>query len=191
MLDTIEKRLKCCRAATGTSPQEVVNYVQQKNTDLSYTTYTRWESGGSVPPRRIDVINLIAGFFSESGLKVEGDWIMTGAGFPPQFTEYTQLDEDTLFILASRQLPDVELIQVGGTYGEPYISFGEFCIVSNERTLDPNNNKLCHVRHKNGLIIGVVKIVDEDNVTIEGVKSTAIKKEDILECRRVKWIQKR
>ena len=53
------------------------------------------------------------------------------------------------------------------------------------------NNKLCHVRHKNGLVIGLVKIVDEDSVTIEGVKSTAIKKEDILECRRVKWIQKR
>ncbi|WP_187488574.1 hypothetical protein [Duffyella gerundensis] len=188
MLDTIEKRLKCCRAATGTSPQEIVNYVQQKEMDLSYTTYTRWESGGTVPARRIDVINHIADFFSNNGLKVEGGWIMTGEGFPPQFTEYTELDEDTLFILASRQMPKAELVQVGGTYGEPYVSFGEFCIVSTDISIESNNNKLCYVREKNGLLIGLVKIVDEDHITINDIKC---KKVDIIECRRVKWIQKK
>lgn len=191
MLDTIEKRLKCCRAATGTTPQEVVSFIQQKNLDLSYTTYTRWESDGSIPARRRDVVNVIAEFFTENGLQVNGKWIMTGEGFPPQFTEYAKLDEDTLFILASRQLPDVELVQIGGMYGEPYVSFGEFCIVSTVSNIDPNNNKLCYVKSANGLHVGVLKIMDEESIILEGNQSITLKKSDINECRRVKWIQKK
>ncbi|NIG21228.1 hypothetical protein F3J37_21360 [Pantoea sp. Al-1710] len=191
MLDTIEKRLKCCRAATGTTPQEVVNFIQQKNMDLSYTTYTRWESDGSIPARRMDVIDVIAEFFTENGLQVKGKWIMTGEGFPPQFTEYAKLDEDTLFILASRQLPDVELVQIAGMYGEPYVSFGEFCIVSTVTNIDPNNNKLCYVKSADGLHVGVLKVMDEKSILLEGNQSTKIMKSDIYECRRVKWIQKK
>lgn len=191
MLDTIEKRLKCCRAATGTTPQEVVNFIQQKNMDLSYTTYTRWESDGSIPARRMDVIDVIAEFFTENGLQVKGKWIMTGEGFPPQFTEYAKLDEDTLFILASRQLPDVELMQIAGMYGEPYVSFGEFCIVSTVTNIDPNNNKLCYVKSADGLHVGVLKVMDEKSILLEGNQSTKLMKSDIYECRRVKWIQKK
>lgn len=191
MLDTIEKRLKCCRAATGTTPQEVVNFIQQKNMDLSYTTYTRWESDGSIPARRTDVIDIIAEFFTENGLQVKGKWIMTGEGFPPQFTEYAKLDEDTLFILASRQLPDVELVQIAGMYGEPYVSFGEFCIVSTVTNIDPNNNKLCYVKSADGLHVGVLKVMDEKSILLEGNQSTKLMKSDIYECRRVKWIQKK
>ncbi|KJV25387.1 MULTISPECIES: hypothetical protein [Pantoea] len=191
MLDTIEKRLKCCRAATGTTPQEVVNFIQQKNMDLSYTTYTRWESDGSIPARRMDVIDVIAEFFTENGLQVKGKWIMTGEGFPPQFTEYAKLDEDTLFILASRQLPDVELVQIAGMYGEPYVSFGEFCIVSTVTNIDPNNNKLCYVKSADGLHVGVLKVMDEKSILLEGNQSTKLMKSDIYECRRVKWIQKK
>lgn len=191
MLDTIEKRLKCCRAATGTTPQEVVNFIQQKDMDLSYTTYTRWESDGSIPARRMDVIDVIAEFFTENGLQVKGKWIMTGEGFPPQFTEYAKLDEDTLFILASRQLPDVELVQIAGMYGEPYVSFGEFCIVSTVTNIDPNNNKLCYVKSADGLHVGVLKVMDEKSIILEGNQSTKIMKSDIYECRRVKWIQKK
>jgi hypothetical protein len=191
MLDTIEKRLKCCRAATGTTPQEVVNFIQQKNMDLSYTTYTRWESDGSIPARRMDVIDVIAEFFTENGLQVKGKWIMTGEGFPPQFTEYAKLDEDTLFILASRQLPDVELVQIAGMYGEPYVSFGEFCIVSTVTNIDPNNNKLCYVKSADGLHVGVLKVMDEKSILLEGNQSTKLMKSDIHECRRVKWIQKK
>ncbi|MEN4771278.1 hypothetical protein J9874_04051 (plasmid) [Duffyella gerundensis] len=191
MLDTIGKRLKCCRAATGTSPQEVVAYVHEKKMDLSYTSYTRWEAGSAFPTKKIEVLKIVADFFNKNGLRVETNWILTGEGFPPQFTEYTTLDEDTLFILASRQIPDVELIQIGGVYGEPYVNFGEFCIVSNERTIDPNNGKLCYIRHADGIKIGVVLVLDEDTVQIQGKEITIIKKEKIVECRRIKWIQKK
>lgn len=191
MLNSIEKRLKCCRAATGTSPQDVVTFLQDMAVDVSYTTYTRWESGGSIPARRIDVMHLIAAFFSKNGLQVNGQWIMSGEGFPPQFTEYAKLDEDTLFILASRQLPDAELIQVGGMYGEPYVSFSEFCIVSRLSSIEENHNKLCYVKSSHGVNIGILRIMDEQTIILEGENKVIVMKSEIYECRRVRWIQKK
>ncbi|MCW0938769.1 MULTISPECIES: hypothetical protein [Erwiniaceae] len=191
MLDTIGKRLKCCRAATGTSPQELVAYVHEKKLDLSYTSYTRWEAGSAFPVKKIQALNVIVEFFNKHGLHVETEWILTGEGFPPQFAEYTTLDEDTLFILASRQLADVELIQIGGVYGEPYVNFGEFCIVSNEINIDPNNGKLCYIRHVDGIKIGVILVLDEDTIQIQGKEIINVKKENVIECRRIKWIQKK
>jgi hypothetical protein len=191
MLDTIGKRLKCCRAATGTTTRDVVDYTHAKGEIISYATYTRWESGSSLPARKTHVIDHVSDFFKENGLQVEPQWILTGEGFPPQFAEYTKLDEDTLFILASRTLPDVELVQVGGQYGEPYINFGEFCIISNEHSIESNNNKLCYIRYDNGVKIGVVVIVDERQIVISGKFDMILNKSKVIECRRVKWIQKK
>ncbi|MDC9590339.1 hypothetical protein PSI23_13815 [Xenorhabdus sp. XENO-10] len=191
MLDTIGKRLKCCRAATGKTTHDVVDHVHAKGEDISYATYTRWESGSSFPARKTHVIDHISDFFKENGLQVEPQWILTGEGFPPQLAEYTKLDEDTLFILASRTLPDVELVQVGGQYGEPYVNFGEFCIISNENNIESNNNKLCYVRHSEGVKIGVVIIMDEKQIIIPGKIDMILNKYNVIECRRVKWIQKK
>ncbi|MDX7992750.1 hypothetical protein [Xenorhabdus littoralis] len=191
MLDTIGKRLKCCRAATGTTTHDVVDHIHSKGEDISYATYTRWESGSSFPARKTHVIEHISEFFKENGLQVEPQWILIGEGFPPQFAEYTNLDEDTLFILSSRTLPDVELVQVGGQYGEPYVNFGEFCIISNEKSIESNNNKLCYVRYSEGVKIGVVTIMDEKKIIILGKIDIILNKSNVAECRRVKWIQKK
>lgn len=193
MLDTIGKRLKCCRAATGTTTRDVVDYIRVSSAgeEISYATYTRWESGSSFPARKTHVIQYVSRFFNEKGLKVEPQWILTGEGFPPQFAEYTNLDEDTLFILASRTLPNVELVQVGGQYGEPYIKFGEFCIVSMENIIDENNNKLCYVTYQDGIKIGVLNIFDEKKITLSGSHGITLYKSDVWECRKIKWIQKK
>ncbi|MBD2796195.1 hypothetical protein ID856_06525 [Xenorhabdus sp. 18] len=137
------------------------------------------------------MIEHISDFLKENGLQVESQWILTGEGFPPQFAEYTKLDEDTLFILTSRTLPDVELVQVGGQYGEPYVNFGEFCIISNENSIESNNNKLCYVRYNEKVKIGVVTIMDEKQIIIPGKVDMILSKSNIIECRRVKWIQKK
>jgi hypothetical protein len=191
MLDTIAKRLKCCRAATGVSQHDVVNYIQSKGGDLSYVSYTRWESGSAVPVRKLELVDVVAEFFRDNGLHVEAQWILKGEGFPPQFAEYKNLDEDTLFIMASKTIEGVELIQVGGAYGDPFVSFGEFCIISNHNSIEENNNKLCYVRYKSGVKIGKVSILDESSIFIPGNEGLIIKKEDVLECRKIKWIQKK
>jgi len=191
MLDTIGKRLKCCRAATGTSTNDVVEYIRSQGGDISYATYTRWESGTSFPAKKIHLLENIADFFKKNDLQVESQWILTGEGFPPQFAAFTKLDEDTLFILASRSIENVELIQIAGMYGEPYVSFGEFCIVSNENKIEDNNNKLCYIRHENGVKVGVLNILDEKAVLIPGEENLILEKIKIVECRKVKWIQKK
>ena len=192
MLDTIGKRLKCCRAATGKSTHDVVDYIHSKGGEISYATYTRWESDTSIPQKKTQVLlDDVAELFRNNGLYVDVQWILTGDGFPPQFTEYKNLDEDTMFILASKTLPNVELIQVGGEYGEPHVRFGEFCIVSTENSIDKNNNKLCYVRHSNGIKIGVIYVFDETSIVVPGSENLKLKKEDVIECRKIKWIQKK
>lgn len=193
MLDSIGKRLKCCRAATGTTTHDVVDYIRSTSTgeNISYATYTRWESGSSFPARKTHVIEDVSRFFKENGLNVEPQWILSGEGFPPQFAEYSNLDEDTLFILASRTLPNAELIQVGGKYGEPYINFGEFCIISIKSSIEENNSKLCYVKYIEGIKIGVISIYDERKIIISGNEEVVLDKDNVMECRRVKWIQKK
>lgn len=191
MLETIGKRLKCCRAATGTTPQEIVNHIHNNGVDISYTTYTRWEAGSSFPSRKIEVMSYISDFFKKNGLNVEANWILSGEGFPPQFAEYSNLDEDTLFILASRTMPNVELIQIGGVYGEPFVKYGEFCIIANNSDIDSNNNKLCYVKTKSQLLIGVVIIINEHEILIKSDNPTNIAKSEAIECRRIRWIQKK
>ena len=93
--------------------------------------------------------------------------------------------------MASKTLPNAELVQVGGQYGEPYINFGEFCIISKETTIDGNHNKLCYVRHNEGVVIGVVTIRDETKLSVMGNTERILDKRSVIECRRVKWIQKR
>lgn len=191
MLDTIGKRLKCCRAATGTTTHEVVDYIHSQGEELSYPTYTRWEAGSAFPGKKTaHLIGIVSDFFKKNGLQVEANWILSGEGFPPQFAEYTTMDEDTLFILASRTMHDVELIQVGGKYGEPYVNFGEFVIVSNESDIYKNNGKLCYVKTTEGVKIGIVSILDEKSILLVGIGEKEIKKSVVQECRKVKWIKK-
>lgn len=191
MLDTIGKRLRCCRAATGKTTHEVVEYINAQGEDLSYPTYTRWEADTAYPGKKSGhLIVLVADFFKKNGLQVETNWILSGEGFPPQFVEYTTMDEDTLFILASRTMREVELIQVGGKYGEPYVNFGEFIIISNESDITKSNGKLCYVKSKEGVKIGIVSILDEVSIIMAGSEEKIIKKEDVYECRKVKWIKK-
>lgn len=192
MLDTIGKRLKCCRAATGLAMRDIVDYIHAKGGEISYAAYTRWEADTSIPLKKTQVLlNDVAELFENNGLHVDVQWILTGDGFPPQFIEYKKLDEDTMFILASKTLPNVELIQVGGEYGEPHVNFGEFCIVSTESSIEKNNKKLCYVRHANGIKIGVVYVFDETSIVIPGSETFKLKKDDVIECRKIKWIQKK
>lgn len=64
MLDTLGKRLKCCRAATNTTAQEVVNHINETTTkeSLSYASYTRWEADKVIPKRKNNLISYIADF---------------------------------------------------------------------------------------------------------------------------------
>lgn len=193
MLDTIGKRLKCCRAATATTPQEIVAYINSNGKKLSYPAYTRWESGLNVPKKKAYLIKYISDFFKEKGFKVSQEWIETGEGFPPQFATYTSLDEDTLFILASKNINKTEIIQIAGTYGIPFVNFGEMCIVSTSSNLDENHGKLCFISLKNETnpIVGIMKNTGTDTVSIENEKYREIVKNEILQCRMIKWILKK
>lgn len=170
---------------------DVVDYIHLQGEELSYANYTRWESGNTFPGVKTHLLKTIAELFQKNGLKVESNWILTGEGFPPQFTAYTTVDEDTLFILASRTIPDVELIQIGGKYGEPFVCFGEFILVSNESDIVKNNGKLCYVRKARGILIGIMSILDEETIVVTGDTETHIRKSDVKECRKIKWIQKK
>ncbi|QLH62895.1 hypothetical protein [Serratia symbiotica] len=169
MLDTLGKRLKCCRAATSTTPQEVVAYINQNGGELSYPSYTRWESGHNIPKRKAYLLRYIADFFKVKGFTVSSEWIESGEGFPPQFSEYSNLDEDTLFILTARSLSNSELIQIGGSYGEPFVNLGEMCIISKESEIINNNGKLCWIKVNKDPhpMIGIVKIASEDTVLVK------------------------
>lgn len=82
MLDTIGKRLKCCRAATGTTTHEVVDYIHSQGEELSYPTYTRWEAGSAFPGKKTaHLIGIVSDFFKKNGLQVEANWILSGKGF--------------------------------------------------------------------------------------------------------------
>ncbi|PKB89479.1 hypothetical protein A8A01_15340 [Ewingella americana] len=193
MLDTLGKRLKCCRAATNTTPQEIVAYINEKGGSLSYGSYTRWESGSNVPKRKSHLLRYISDFFNEKGFNVSSEWIESAEGFPPQFAEYTNLDEDTLFILTARNLKDSELIQIGGIYGEPFVSFGEMCIVSKDSDIIENNGKLCFIKVRGDKtpLIGKLTILSEEMISIGGNDKTEIRRSSIQQCRKVKWIFKK
>jgi hypothetical protein len=47
------------------------------------------------------------------------------------------------------------------------------------------------VKSADGLHVGVLKVMDEKSILLEGNQSTKLMKSDIYECRRVKWIQKK
>lgn len=191
MLDTLGKRLKCCRSATGKTPQQVVSYVHKCGISLSYATYTRWESGNCAPRRKENAFLFIRDFFKIHGLPVNLEWLLTGQGFPPQFVKYRNIDEATLFILISRNILDAELLQVAGTYGEPFVKYGDFCILSTNNNVDSNHNNLCYIKTTHSISIGILTILNEGAVCLANDTSIIIEKTQILECKKVKWIQKK
>ncbi len=105
--------------------------------------------------------------------------------------KYSDLDEDTLFILVSQTMPDAGLIQVSGRFGEPFVHCGEFCIISSENSIDSNHGKLCYIRHKAGINIGIITVCDQNRLSVMGNEALTLVKEDVMECRRIKWIQKK
>ncbi|HGJ5864341.1 MULTISPECIES: hypothetical protein [Arsenophonus] len=194
MLDTLGKRLKCCRAATNTTAQEVVNHINETTTkeSLSYASYTRWEADKVIPKRKNNLISYIADFFTNNGLYVSTEWLCNGEGFPPQFIEYKNLDEDTLFILAARNMKGCEIIQIGGTYGEPYVSFGEICIASKVNNINDNHGKLCFIEDiNNNLYIGIMYVASEKNILLKRQDEIEIEKINIKECKKIRWIRKK
>lgn len=72
MLDTIGKRLKCCRAATGTTTHEVVDYIHSQGEELSYPTYTRWEAGSAFPGKKTaHLIGIVSDFLRRMGCRLK------------------------------------------------------------------------------------------------------------------------
>ncbi|HGJ5856317.1 hypothetical protein [Arsenophonus nasoniae] len=85
-----------------------------------------------------------------------------------------------------------EIIQIGGTYGEPYVSFGEICIASKVNNINDNHGKLCFIEDiNNNLYIGIMYVASEKNILLKRQDEIEIEKINIKECKKIRWIRKK
>lgn len=193
MLDSMGKRLQCCRICADLSSQDVINYVNNEGGEISATTYSKWEKDKSSPKKKLEELEIVIDLFKKRGIRVESSWVINGIGIPPKILSYNSVDDIDIFKDAFDHISlEREWIftQISGNYAEPFLSIGEFAFLSEEEEIDNLNGKLARIKIGERNIYGKVEILDKSSISITSKKDIIINKSNITESRAVKWIRK-
>jgi hypothetical protein len=193
MLATIGERLKCCRAAVGLKTADLVDEINRRGGIITANSYTRWERNAAAPSKRVDELVIIVDILKEKGLITDVGWILRNEGYPPQFMQNLSVPDDELFYNAAASLNQQynwELIQLSGSYGEPFVNIGGMIIVSEPQPIHSLHNELARVETSSGNKIGIVNVIDKDNIAITAKETVHFTSNDIKEAKVIKWIRR-
>lgn len=194
MLDSFQKRLKCCRAVADLTPKEIVERVVAKGGMLSSQSYLKWERGDSSPRKKVTELDIIVELFSEHGVNTNSDWLLDGEGLTPEFLYPSTLSDVEAFTVTSLQFKKNgwKVKQVAGTYGYPFLNLGDMMLLSEEiDDINTAHMKLAILdteEEKN--IVGIVDIIDDISINIRRDGDNIVKKINITSARLIKWIRK-
>jgi len=193
MLNTLGKRLKCCRISAGLTTFELVEKIKNLKGSLATNTYTRWEADENFPRQKLVEIDLICDVFNEHGLQVASDWILYGEGYPPKLIPTVNISDAELFYRNAMELERTNgwlAGQASGSFGEPFISIGELFILSETKNVTDLHGKLARLLTKDGAKLGKIDILNDKKLKIINRDEEIINVDDLLDARQVKWIRK-
>ncbi len=193
MLDTLGKRLKCCRISAGLTTHELVEKTKKLKGSLATNTYTRWEADENFPRQKLVEIDLICDVLNDHGLQVTSDWILYGEGYPPKLIPTGNIPDVELFYSNAMELERTNGWLDGEesrSFGEPFGSLGEIFILSEPKNITELHGKLARLLTTDGAKLGKIDLINDKKIKVINREEEIIDIDEISEARLVKWIRK-
>jgi len=192
MLDTFGDRLKLCRVLKNITAVNLVEKVNIKGIAFGIIQYNRWENDQVTRIRKKDAVEAIVEIYHDLGLgELSTEWLLNGTGIPPLSIDISNsLDEEKTFYLRKMLGKNYFTINVSGSYGLPFVSFGSHIIV---QELEPEKceGKISYIREREdsyNVYIGILRN-DHDFVFIDNFnQERKIAKNEIKKCGKIVWM---
>jgi hypothetical protein len=192
MFETLGKRLKLCRLYVDVTGIKLVELINEREVRFSLKQYRRWESDLQGRIKKTKVLEAIVSVFQALGLKdLTVEWLLNGNGVPPIYIDISKLSMEEKTIYLSRILGDnFKIINVRGSYGKPFVSFGDQIIIE-KITPEKCENEVCYVSddfEQNNHYVGILHN-EENEIMIDNFEhKKIIPRKNIGICGRVVWV---
>jgi len=192
----VGERIAYCRSSLSLTRKELIERWGM----ASVPTLSRWELGTvSVPSKKLPHL---AEFFRKEGLIVGDEWLVAGAGAPPQrigssFNPDKDFDgaAQEEFLAINQKTGNFSFGRVSTNHMSPFVNYGDY--VGGVNVLENNTNEIglgdfVFVSYENRIDVGLYGVF-EDYVLLKNYigKEISISRCNISSLGKVLWINRR